>query len=221
MLPEEIGATVPKWLIAIKWCYYVTYAFVAMFIQVISFHMFISGNCRLSTNFFWRLLFSLEWFRTHLKRDEVELEKNSERVGEYRKFISSKWPIFSTICPKTCLYFQITAMSNVIQRSWNLIYLPCIGHSSFIKVLINKGIFLVLPCAPPSQSPDHLPSCSQLSRRVFTNTVLKYILTIVWIICGFWKTRKSCPTTWDLNRFQILFQLSHLISQYYIPTYHI
>ena len=36
------------------------------------------GNCRFSTETFWRLVFSHEWFIIHLQRDEVELEMNSE-----------------------------------------------------------------------------------------------------------------------------------------------
>ena len=35
-------------------------------------------NCRFSTETFWRLVFSHEWFVIHLQRDEVELEMNSE-----------------------------------------------------------------------------------------------------------------------------------------------
>ena len=35
-------------------------------------------NCRFSTETFWRLVFSHEWFRIHIQRDEVELEMNSE-----------------------------------------------------------------------------------------------------------------------------------------------
>ena len=35
-------------------------------------------SCRFSTETFWRLVFSHEWFRIHLQRDEVELEMNSE-----------------------------------------------------------------------------------------------------------------------------------------------
>ena len=36
-----------------------------------------------STETFWRLVFSHEWFIIHLQRDEVELEMNSEpRVCE-------------------------------------------------------------------------------------------------------------------------------------------
>ena len=35
-------------------------------------------NCRFSTETFWRLVFSHEWFIIHLQRDEVELEMNSE-----------------------------------------------------------------------------------------------------------------------------------------------
>ena len=35
-------------------------------------------NCRFSTEIFWRLVFSHEWFIIHLQRDEVELEMNSE-----------------------------------------------------------------------------------------------------------------------------------------------
>ena len=35
-------------------------------------------NCRFSTETFWRLVFSHEWFIIHLQRDEVELEMNSD-----------------------------------------------------------------------------------------------------------------------------------------------
>ena len=35
-------------------------------------------TCRFSTETFWRLVFSHEWFIIHLQRDEVELEMNSE-----------------------------------------------------------------------------------------------------------------------------------------------
>ena len=35
-------------------------------------------NLQFSTETFWRLVFSHEWFRVHLQRDEVELEMNSE-----------------------------------------------------------------------------------------------------------------------------------------------
>ena len=41
-------------------------------------HPFQPKNCRFSTETFWRLMFSHEWFRIHLQRDEVELEMNSE-----------------------------------------------------------------------------------------------------------------------------------------------
>ena len=42
-------------------------------------------NCRFSTETFWRLVFSHEWFIIHLQRDEVELEMNSEpRVWEHQ-----------------------------------------------------------------------------------------------------------------------------------------
>ena len=34
--------------------------------------------CRFSTETFWRLVFSHEWFLIHLQRDDVELEMNSE-----------------------------------------------------------------------------------------------------------------------------------------------
>ena len=44
-------------------------------IQCPSFKM---ETCRFSTETFWRLVFSHEWFIIHLQRDEVELEMNSE-----------------------------------------------------------------------------------------------------------------------------------------------
>ena len=47
--------------------------------------IFRDGNCRFSTETFWRLVFSHEWFVIHLQRDEVELEMNSEpRVWEHQ-----------------------------------------------------------------------------------------------------------------------------------------
>ena len=38
----------------------------------------LTESCRFSTETFWRLVFSHEWFIIHLQRDEVELEINSE-----------------------------------------------------------------------------------------------------------------------------------------------
>ena len=40
--------------------------------------LYVKENCRFSTETFWRLVFSHEWFIIHLQRDEVELEINSE-----------------------------------------------------------------------------------------------------------------------------------------------
>ena len=37
-----------------------------------STHTAPAGNCRFSTETFWRLVFSHKWFRIHLQRDEVE-----------------------------------------------------------------------------------------------------------------------------------------------------
>ena len=39
------------------------------------------GNCRFSTETFWRLVFSQEWVRIDLLRDEVECEYTSENTS--------------------------------------------------------------------------------------------------------------------------------------------
>ena len=49
------------------------------------YNLKVEENCRFSTETFWRLVFSHEWFIIHLQRDEVELEMNSEpRVWEHQ-----------------------------------------------------------------------------------------------------------------------------------------
>ena len=90
-------------------------------------------NCRFSTETFWRLVFSHEWFRINLQQDEVELEMNSEprisKMLSWRTVFSPTtllWDIgkltaWSGIFPrpyglKACLDFHIATMSIIYKR---------------------------------------------------------------------------------------------------------
>ena len=61
--------------------YCAIYIYFASYNRICPHHCSIYYNleiCRFSTETFWRLVFSHEWFIINLQRDEVELEMNSE-----------------------------------------------------------------------------------------------------------------------------------------------
>ena len=126
--------------------------------------------CRFSTETFWRLVFSHEWFIIHLQRDEVELEMNSEpRVWEHQSpkcwvgELCSLPPHYCGILPhpyalKACLDFHrpIATMTWVYlglsQRWHEYIYLaPHRGRARYCNAHVCLSVCLfvcvfVCPC---------------------------------------------------------------------------